>query len=296
VNVRKRQPEKASIILDGLLEGPIPSEDNGEERLRQWVIDAKEEGFSFFLSMEGQNFNLLADDSPIDVSDVPSTPEALTTLLEQILLILPPDLHQHVFSTVRSTEYLQNTKRQSLYTVRSNHIHVQQKTIPWEAKVASQHISRKLTYSIILTLAMTLVLFGPPLYRVFLSPPDLSQQMPFQINLEDIGDFIDVQVETYNPKTGKVLLTICRTAQFPLNWSQLASAKESIVNARDVNLLFSLERIVMDGVVPVEAQNAEGITTMAVELNVRALLETECIQHFLAIPEPENVTRLKLHY
>ena len=47
-----------TVVMDGLIEGPVPLFEDGEERLRQWVSETTAAGITFHLTIDGPRFSL----------------------------------------------------------------------------------------------------------------------------------------------------------------------------------------------------------------------------------------------
>lgn len=110
---------EGTLVLEGLLEGPVPQTPDGEERLREWIGFAASFGLAFSLEIEGGSFNLMAGDEPVDVAALNGAPvETITEALRQLRKIFPADETGRVFSTLRSVEYQAGREIQTLYYVR----------------------------------------------------------------------------------------------------------------------------------------------------------------------------------
>lgn len=108
---------EGTLILDGLLEGRVPS-DGGAARLREWVNFAASLGLRFSLEVEGQAFSLLADNRPIQVESLRSTPSKLVEdSLGELLKVFAPEERARLFSTLRSIEYRKGLEVQTLFVI-----------------------------------------------------------------------------------------------------------------------------------------------------------------------------------
>ena len=106
------------IVLDGLIEGPVPDVEDGESRLKDWVRYARSAGLHFSLEIEGDGFSLLAENAPLAVADLGEAPaENITDALQRLLDEFPPPQRANVLSTVRSTEYRPGEEVQTVYAI-----------------------------------------------------------------------------------------------------------------------------------------------------------------------------------
>ena len=55
---------EGTFHLDGLIEGPVFSDDD-EQMIRQFLSDARKNGITFHLSIDGGRFSILPDTEPV---------------------------------------------------------------------------------------------------------------------------------------------------------------------------------------------------------------------------------------
>jgi len=82
---------EGTLIIDGLIEGRIPALPAAEDKLRAWVNFARSAGLEFTLNLDGGNFSLLADNSPLPAKQfAPEPSEIISRALSEMLKTIPP--------------------------------------------------------------------------------------------------------------------------------------------------------------------------------------------------------------
>ena len=109
---------EGTVILDGLIEGRVPSDPDAERHLREWIDLARSMKLRFNLETDAGSFSLLADNSAVRAADLERGPAAtVSELLTQLLTIFSPDEKPRVYSTLNSVEYGKGMETQTLYSI-----------------------------------------------------------------------------------------------------------------------------------------------------------------------------------
>ena len=108
-------PLEDTYLLEGLLQGPLPSRPGAADALAQ--LAARHPHFS--LQTDGGQFSLLADEKSHDSrAFLPLTMSAtVRESLEKVLELLTPPERMQVFSTLRSREYRPGMEQQTVYLI-----------------------------------------------------------------------------------------------------------------------------------------------------------------------------------
>ena len=114
--MRNENAVVGTFRLDGMLQGPIPPDAGA---LETWAMTAKRQGLHFHLSSDGSAFSIVADPAIEKVSRLQG--KDLGVLLQEALVallsLLPREVRNRVYSTVRSEEFRQGEAVQSLFGV-----------------------------------------------------------------------------------------------------------------------------------------------------------------------------------
>ena len=93
---------QGTIVLDGMIEGRLPSDAKAAETVRHWVEFSKSVNLHFNFEADGGSFNILADNRPVDVSAIgPDPVEVVSSALGELLKAFAPGERSGLFSTLR---------------------------------------------------------------------------------------------------------------------------------------------------------------------------------------------------
>lgn len=125
------KPVQGTYRIEGLIEGTLTG-DEQEERIRRWAEKCQVRGFTFYVTVEGNAFSLLADETPKS-NPSPTIPadSSLRELLEELTSACTPSNAGELFSTLRSVEYQEGTALQTVYGIdNTGSLQVQQRAVP----------------------------------------------------------------------------------------------------------------------------------------------------------------------
>jgi hypothetical protein len=139
------QKTEGTAALDGILDGKIPDRDEVEDRLREWISFAASINLQFNLEIDGNSFNLLADNKPFPAKDIePDLTSTVSSALSELLRIFNKEERRRVFSTIRSIEYRKGVETQTLFTVGPDgEIHTRSRTAEAQTTAAPRPYTRK---------------------------------------------------------------------------------------------------------------------------------------------------------
>ncbi|MCG3180512.1 MAG: hypothetical protein BIFFINMI_02874 [Phycisphaerae bacterium] len=134
---------EGTIVLDGLLQGPVPTEPDGEGHLRDWVARAQARGLVWLLEIDGGSFSLLADKAPVEIERLGSNPaNVIADALEELVKLFSPPQRLKLTSTIRSQEFQPGLAIQTLYAVGPDGaIHTRDRTIDCQTTAPPQRLS-----------------------------------------------------------------------------------------------------------------------------------------------------------
>jgi hypothetical protein len=108
---------EGTFVLEGLIEGTLPDESLVSE-LRAWEHLVRNSKLPLTVQVDSGRFNVLPEMRPGKTTALSgSLRDVLTSLLEQLVEIIPPGWRVGLVSTLRSREYLNNEEEQILYVV-----------------------------------------------------------------------------------------------------------------------------------------------------------------------------------
>jgi hypothetical protein len=227
---------EGTIVLNGLIEGPVLDDANSRDRLRQWTRDLARLGIDFNLEFTGGNFSLLPDNKPRSCAQLGDSPhEAIRQALEQLLEPWPGNLLSRVTSTLRSSEYRKGEEVQSVYIIGPDRkVRAEQRTIEADTEAAPEPLSRReLVRMAIVGVVIAAALLG--VTSLFVDVPALARQLigtlrPMRVEEVEVDNsnydaFFHAKIK--NIRSEEATLTIERTSQYPTSDAALQNAADA---------------------------------------------------------------------
>lgn len=117
-------PLAGTFRLDGMLQGALPPDPDTRAGLEARAGSAKTKGLHMHLRIEGGSYSLVADPGIRKTSILKGKEleTLITNALQDLIDLLPPEMRENSFSTIRSEEFRPGTAVQILYTVGLNGI------------------------------------------------------------------------------------------------------------------------------------------------------------------------------
>jgi hypothetical protein len=152
---------EGTFRLDGLLEGPLFTEDD-ESYLHQFVEQTRQDSIRFSLSLQANRFSLLADQQvQIRPKRVPSIDILVTRHLDRLLRNYSLNEHQQVMSTVRSADISPGQETHTLYAIdAAGRIRTEQRTVACQTVTRAAPLTRRqlIVYGVVTVSIIILVL------------------------------------------------------------------------------------------------------------------------------------------
>lgn len=292
------------MVLDGILEGKLPPDPEAESWLRDWLKLAAQGGLRFSLEVDGNSFSLLANNAPIDCKQLPAEPsEHVAELIRELLKVFPPDRPAHIFSTLRSAEYGDETETQTVYTINPRGIvktvqrTVNAETTPREEPLTRKEKLRILGFSALFLVAVVGVMMAFGVHRILLKKlregSTAVKVKELAVETPGLDKFLTVAKDGLVVRGGMLLVKVDRTADYPLTDEELNKLFASCRD--DLRGRLAVEAIGR-GYVRCEYFDAKGRFLGATPVRIRELEEKESIVLAIPLPQRVRVGRIVLTY
>jgi len=217
---------EGTLIIDGLIEGKIPALPAAEDKLRAWVHFARQAGLEFTLNLDGGNFSLLADNSPLPAKQfAPEPSEIISSAVGEMLKTIPPADRAKLSSTLRSIEYRPQQEVQTLYpiapdgTVDSRQRIVDAKTHPPLPPLTTRERLRMGLFGLaaaIAVIALSAVFVDyRKLWHEIRTEVTTPRAEQIQIDNSTFADYFTVEKKDLSSDAKTLRLLLKRTARFP---------------------------------------------------------------------------------
>jgi len=295
---------EGTIILDGLLEGPLVSP-QVEDDLRDWVARAADRGLHFSLSVDGGTFSLLAANRPVPADRLGAEPaETIEEALRDLQSLLPPEAKRGLFSTLRSTEYAQGRETQTLYVLGPDGAFRRgQRTIEAETSAPPQPLTRKeklkmagmgLAVAALALLASSLFVDYPALYRSAVEGFTPLNPEGVKVETGPFADYFTVEKKAASSDAKAVLLTLKRTKGFPLTADDCQRLLDGEAGKKLASRL-AVESLAQ-GYVRCEMFGKDNAFLGAAMARVAPLREKETCEVAIPLPANHRPTRIVIGY
>ncbi|MBI5361292.1 MAG: hypothetical protein HZA48_12010 [Planctomycetes bacterium] len=302
--------ESGTVVLNGLLEGHLPPDENKVLLIRQWVEFAKKNHLCFSLEMELNSFNILADNTPIPADLFNGqTQERIVSVLNELIKIFTPELRKKIFSILRSVEYRNDVKIETAYFLNASgnidfksretellHGEKAQPTAGQAPKTGSrQAMWMVLSVILIAFAASTFVFDYKKTWHNFIS--SFKAVIPDEIGIDtaDCADYIDVRKGIMLNSGSLLELKISRGKNFPLTFEKYSEEKARIAEKKSISGHMMLESIA-DGHVCFEYYDNEKKLFFTAEIRIKTLFEKQEITISIPINRAEIPKSIKVTY
>ncbi len=294
---------EGTFYLDGLIEGPLPSIPDAEEKLRAWTRKTARQNLRFNLEVDGGTFSLLGSTHPVPVDMLIESPErAVVNALEELLRAFPPTERTSLVSTVHSIEYRVNFEIQTLYAIGPDgSVQTRQRDVETKTTAPPQPLTSKQKLKMVLMgLLVAVALVGISAifidYRGMiadivdeLTPLDVTQ---IEVKADPFAEYFTVSQKTINKKNRTLVLTLQREAGFPLDVSALQRAYDQ---ATKLPRRLALEALAQ-GYVRCERFDKDGRFLDVSLVRIEPLRTHPTIQIALPLPRDKRLGRVSLSY
>lgn len=292
-----------TAVLDGLIEGPLPPIEDGEERLRQWVAFAREHGVNFHLSLHGARFSVLADSKPLPCARHEDFQARVREAMDGLLQMLPEDSRPQVFSTVRSVEFREETQRQSLYLVAPGGIQVRDREVERrEKEPPAVPLRRAFPFlmggaAIVATLlASSLLVDYPAVWRSIRARYGAIDPKRIAVHGADVSRYVVVRDLGVDKTRTYLELEVRRGMHFPTDTTTYKAEEERLVQKGDIRDIVALHRVVLHGALQVHYLDDRGRQLGETEVSIRGLLDKSTIRILLPFKPYPGVRRLRFTF
>ena len=223
---------EGTFVLDGLIEGRLPGDDEAAGRARQWAARAARNGLPFALEIDGIRFSVLGEDRPLQVADLGDDPaETVAEALRELLEALPPDVRGEAFSTLRSTEYRRGEEVQTLYVVApGGAIDVRQRIAEAATTAPPQPLSRRdklrmagtgLVAAVLVFLVSSVFVDYRALFDRIVEGVTPLNAAKLSVDAQRFARWLTVVEKTADAGGRGVVLKLKRTSEFPVTDADL---------------------------------------------------------------------------
>jgi len=298
------QKIEGTLVLDGLIEGRLPDLPDAVPLLREWVGSAASLKLQFHLEIDGNGFNILADNTPVQAEDLgPDPAKTIAGALQELLEAFPAEQQGHILSTLRSVECRRGMEVQTLYAVGANgRIETRQRTVDAATAPPPRELTRtdKLRLAGIGVVVALLVFLVSSIFVDYRAIVEriFEQITPFDPDklAVETGSFADYLIVTKKASAegGKqAVLTLKRQKAFPKN----AADCERLLAGQDKSLSGRLTvEALARGYVRYEFFDKKNEFMGSGLLRVAGLREKETVELALPLPGGSHPTRLVFTY
>jgi hypothetical protein len=289
---------EGTIVLEGLIQGRLPDEDEATESLRQWVRFMAKLGLAFNLETRNAAFSLLPDNRAASAAALDDSPEhTLRQALEQLVASVPEQHRGQMFSTLRATYYRPGEEVQSVFAIVDGKVRVESRAVdahttpPPEPLSNRERIKLGAIGALIAVVLLGVAMLFPGVRAMFGQVAEMVR--PFNVDeiAVDLGpykSYFSCQLDAKDSDRNALVLQFKRAANYPQDSQQLdrAMAEESSTVAR-----LALENLAR-GYVRVEMFDEKEKFVGTTELRIADLRHKEMLDVKIRLPEKTKISKL----
>ncbi len=292
---------QGTIVLDGMIEGRLPSDAKAAETVRHWVEFAKSVNLHFNFEGDGGTFSILADNKPVEVSAIgPDPVEVISSALGEVLKAFAPGERSGLFSTLRSVEYRKGEEVQTVYVIKpAGPVQAKQRTVASETVAPPAPVSARERFRVgVYAVIAVLIVFG--ISAFFVDFQSLYRNMRHQaagFKAEEIAvdgsgfeKYFMVEKKRVNSGGDALILTLRRTGEFPLSDADVNKATTQPLTGR-----MTLEAVV-GGYLHCESFEEKGAFIDTRVVRIRELRTHETVDVSLPLSRDPRTARVLLTY
>lgn len=216
---------EGTIIVEGLIEGRVPPQPKAADRLKEWAEAGLGKAIRVNMQVDGGRFSAMPDNAPVRAAAMGEHPEdSIAESIEELLRLFPGSERAAVFSTLRSREYKPDKEVQTMYPVGPDgRVAVHQQSVAAKTEAAPTPLNAKqFAVRAVVGLAVAgAVLFVSSYWvdyrKLFRQASGAPQVDKIVISVEPIGMYVTLDGRALNDAGDGLVLTLKRTAGFPLN-------------------------------------------------------------------------------
>jgi hypothetical protein len=225
-------PVAGTFRLDGMIQGPLPSDPAVIGNLQAWVVAAKASGLHFHFGLDAPYFSIVADPSVHPTAKLagPDLAELLSDALNALMDLLPNPNPGNCFSTVRAEEFRPGIAIQTIFVLAADgRIASESRTVSSQTKGAPNKLAlavirRTAMWALAVILPLLLVssffidyrgLFARAADRML--PPGKEN---ISVSQAALGEFVTVELTGLDRRRGTLGFKLKRGAK----WDQALSS------------------------------------------------------------------------
>ncbi len=289
VNMNTRT--EGTVILDGLIEGPLPDEPDAGRLLHDWVRSASDTGIPLNLETEGGSFSILADNRPFAARELgPDPAAALAESINGLLELFPPEQRRQLFSTLRSIEVVEGAEVQTVYSIGSDgRVNTHSRTIEADTEPPTAPLSRnEIVRRCLIGLGVAaLILIVSALFVDYraLTRRLIDSVLPVDAERIEIDNtvfeqYFTVKADAVVSGGSSLRIVIERTERFPVSNEELDRMHRAADTVHEKLMIEALAR----GYVRAEYFDAEGKHLGRVEIRIAGLRKNESAKPTISLP------------
>ena len=276
-------PRSGSIVLEGLIDGPLPPFPDGKERLLEWESFAREQGVPLRVRLEGPNFNALADDEAFPAPRVHDFAEVTRQVVEQLWKMLPSQERRRLFSTLRSTQYRETTKVETVYAITPDGTRTESRTCDWKAAAGPSILRRIGPVKLIVLVGMLIlgtifiVSRFDDLAWIFGAVPAVD----VVVEADELSPYVTV-TRLEPPGRHTIDIELRREKELPTDLRGLVAEQRGLESRNDLDAWTALDALVVDARVNIDSLDGDGKLLASDTYSVRKLREQSTL--VLSVP------------
>ena len=282
---------EGTVILDGLIEGPLPDDPDAGKLLNDWVRSVSDAGTPLNFETEGGSFSILADNRPVAAQELGHDPaDALAESINGLLDLFPPEQRRQVFSTLRSIEVVEGAEIQTVYSIGSDgRIKTHSRTVEAETEPPTAPLSRDeivrrcligLGVAALVLLVSALFVDYRALVRRLINSALPVAAARIDIDNTAFEDYFSVRADAVVSGGRSLRLVVERTEDFPVSDQTLDRMHRDADTVYEKLTIEALAR----GYVRAEYFDEEGKHLGRVEMRIAGLREKQSAQLTISLP------------
>ena len=223
---------EGTIVLEGLVEGPVPPFPDAQEKLERWTQECGR--MEMKLQMDGGHFSVMPTNKAMPAASLgEDVSMAVADSLSELLRMFPPLERRQVFSTLRSVEWRRKLEVRTIYAVGPDgRIATQQERSPCDTVAPPQPLSPKeMLIRGGIGLLVAAAILG--ISALFIDYPKQWRRMTASVEPATVvvqpgafAPFLKVEVTGLDRRNGVLLVTLSRGAAYPLSDAELDALYE----------------------------------------------------------------------
>ncbi|OHB75237.1 MAG: hypothetical protein A2Z34_07715 [Planctomycetes bacterium RBG_16_59_8] len=302
----KTTPNAGTIVLDGLLEGPVPAGSDIPRKLEEWISFAKQNALAFSIEIEANRFSILPHTDPILTGKIVGDPQIhVKKLLQELLTVFPSDSRAKLFSTIRSVEYRSATKIETIYRVAPDGTIVpHEREVEWTPAPPlppRSPVERFRLYIPVLLIFLLLAILSTffvdyrSLWSDLAAIVDPVKVDEIAVDSREIEIYILVRKKEMESGGSLLAIELQRTAQYPSTFDNYLAERERLTREKKLSQALILETI-LRGTITLEYYDSNGKLLSVLPLRIKELASRETFRCTIPINHRHRPLKVKMTY